>query len=367
MNLDNLVTRYKEKIGKIDTAEQLLEKYNPWHDMDNLIDSFKKALSSNSKSFSWTSIDETYKNISVTKYEKYGIPNHVKGDIENARLYLCLTNPNIAEIVNDEVGIFDFYKSYENIISSDESLKILDNDKIPNINSFLKNHIMDTSEESSILYQELKRIKNGAKQKDTYYLLHYFANICIAYLELNKNVKKKDEVKVTTFADKLNNKKLNLLINMSKHISNLESYPFRSSNPNYNLAQVKSDVNMFSARIIIWRVVKTEIERKNSTEKNLSKPVFIFRRFNDAWKNSIEYVLQEDLKFTKKETQKLISELHNNYFLTVFPQEYKQTFRSIGRKSLYRNDSPISEDNFYELFYNLFSDLKIIDKCKNQE
>lgn len=362
MDLDNLVTRYKEKVDEIDTAEQLLDKYNPWHDMNKLIESFKKALDSNSKSFSWTRIDEAYKNISVTKYEKYGIPNHVKGDIENAKLYLCLTNPNIAVGAhNKEVGIADFFKFYENITTNDDSLHITQNGNLKKNKDkeFLKKHIMDTSPESSILFQELKKIRDGKKQKDTYYLLHYFANICIASLGLNMNVKKKDEVKVKTFADKLDDTKLTFLIEkVSKKIANLESYPFRSSNPNYNLARVKSDVNMFSARIIIWRIVKSEIERKNNNEKAIYKPLFIFRRFNDAWKISFEYVLQEDLNFTEEETQKLLSELHNNYFLTVFPQGYKQTFSSIGRESLFRNNNKVLKEDFDTLFFNLFSDLE---------
>ena len=341
MNLTNLVTRYKEKVGEIETAQNFLDKYSPWTNNTEIINSFWEAIDQNSTSFSWTHIDSNLKTLKLTNYEHYGIPNHIRGDIQNSKLYLCLTNPNIATVDEHKKGISDFYKLASNINNGDVSLKIIDSfGNHLKDDSFLNNHIINISSEGSILFQELEIIENGKKQEDTYYLNNYFSNICMAYLGITDKPK--------SFANRLNPKDIQSLKEMSKSIANLESYPFRSQNPNYQLASQKSEVSMLSARIIIWRIVKNEIDTVDSN------PIFIFRRFNYAWLTSIKNVLKYDLQFTEDEINDLIVELHNKYFLTFQKQEYKNSTNSLGRESLYRNNKKITSNEFNHLFYNLF-------------
>ena len=98
---------------------------------------------------------------------------------------------------------------------------------------------------------------------------------------------------------------------MSKKIANLEAFPFRSQNPNFTKKECKketsftnlliesdSKVNLLSARIIIWRIVKY-------LESPKTKPIFIFRRFNTFWYNSLLKVLLQDLNITSEEAKKL--------------------------------------------------------------
>lgn len=341
MNLTNLVARYKEKIGEIETAQNFLDKFSPWTNNTEIINSFWEAIEQNSTSFSWTHIDSNLKTLKLSKYEHYGIPNHIRGDIQNSKLYLCLTNPNIAKVDERKKGISDFYKSANSINDGDPSLKIIDSfgNHLKN-DLFLNNHIMDISSEGSILFQELEMIENGKKQEDTYYLKHYFSNICMAYLGITDKPK--------SFANRLNPKELQSLKEMSKSIANLESYPFRSQNPNYKLASKKSEINMLSARTIIWRIVKNEIDAIDIN------PIFIFRRFNDTWLTSIKNVLKYDLQFTENEINNLLVELHDKYFLTFQKQEFKNSTSSLGRESLYRNNKKITSNEFNQLFYNLF-------------
>ena len=112
--LEELAERYKKKIGNVDTIDKFLEKYNPWReknpeeentqrkgkDIDELLDDFFEALKNDNKEFSWLKIDEDLYNELKDKNGRaasidYGVPSHVRGDIENGTLFLCLVNPNI--------------------------------------------------------------------------------------------------------------------------------------------------------------------------------------------------------------------------------------------------------------------------------
>lgn len=112
--LEELVNKYKEKIENVDKIDKFPEKYNPWReknpeeentqrkgkDIDELLDDFFEALKNDNKEFSWLKIDEDLYNELKDKNGRaasidYGVPSHVRGDIENGTLFLCLVNPNI--------------------------------------------------------------------------------------------------------------------------------------------------------------------------------------------------------------------------------------------------------------------------------
>ncbi|WP_314403267.1 hypothetical protein [uncultured Granulicatella sp.] len=349
MCLDSLVSHYKKNVGNIKTEEEFFKKYNPWNEkvLDESIKSFKDAITQNSKSFSWLDIDSNFKEVKANKYVRYGIPNHIRGDIENSRLFLCLINPNIAKIKNRKRGIKDFYLTAKEVNSSDESLKFLEK------NIDLEKHIIDTSDDSSILFQELEK-----KEKDNfYYFKHYFSNICKAYLE--KNNKEIKDLKLKDFIERIINSKENKQIIdlkiMSKFIANLEAYPFRSQKPDCDFVESQSNLSMFSARIIIWRIVKYLIESSIKEDEKINKPIFIFRRFNRGWEPSIKNVLKYDLNFTDSELDEILNKLHEEFFLTIQKKDYNNATSSIGRKSLYRNDKGLCTKQFDEIFQNLFN------------
>jgi hypothetical protein len=141
---------------------------------------------------------------------------------------------------------------------------------------------------------------------------------------------------------------------MSKKIANLESFPFRSQNPNFVkgssgennftnlLIKSNSKVSLLSARVVIWRIFRY-IQTNGSI-----KPVFIFRRFNTFWLPSITKVLENDLNLTSKETNKIIEYLHEEYFLTVRKQEFDGRTGFFGR-NFCRNNEKISDICFEEL------------------
>lgn len=358
MDFNKLISKYKENIGEIKDSEELLkiEKYNPWtsENVEDLSSKFLDALENDYRDFSWLNIEEGLFELESNQYKNlhYGIPNHVQGNINISTLFLCLVNPNIAlEDKKREVGVYSYFNEAKEINSEDISLNIL-GEKEEYLKKYIKDHIINIETESSILYQELEKIKNTCSKKDAYYLSHYFAHICFNYLE-------KKQIPMQKFISNLNNEEWEKLKNMSKLIVNLEAFPFRSKNPGFTKSKKSSFANhivssntkvgMLSARIIIWRIVKY-LEKKDKEEgKGEVKPIFIFRRFNTAWLPSIRNVLLLDLKFNKNECDELIKKFHQEFFLTIREQEYDRQSGFIG-KYICKNNDKLTDKEFEKIF-----------------
>lgn len=366
MCLEFLKESYKKEIGIINSSEEFFnrDEYNPWSEkkVRDLIKEFENALKKDSKDFSWLNVEEGLSELESKKLENlnYGIPNHIKGNIDNARLFLCLVNPNIA--LNDKkykIGVKSYFVEAEKEAGEDSSLKIIDK-KNSDREEFITKHIVDCREESSILYQELTKIKKNKSLKGEYYLSHYFAHICFDYLERRK-------VSLKELPEKLSEEEWEKLLDMSKLIANIEAFPFRSKNPGFTkgkstsfaneIVKSKSKVGMLSARLIIWRIVKYLNEKsgpKNENESGPVKPVFIFRRFNTAWLPSIMNVLMFDLKLNKNQSEKILEELHKNYFFTIRTQDFDGQSGFVG-KNICKNNIRLDDDEFRTLCVKTFS------------
>lgn len=347
--LKTLLDTYHNKVGKINNSSELFDIYSPWNDsnIEKLIESFNVALKSNSNSFSWLDIEEDLpksKDVNI----RYGLPNHIKGNIDEATLFLCLVNPNIDKVkIRESDGVRTYYEKARELGSGDDSLNILDDKgklKI-NIHEYIKKHILDISETSSILYNELKIVKQTRSYKDTYYLGHYLPHFIIEFL----NIKGSFKNVIHNLTDEWDG-----LEKMSKKIANLEAFPFRSQNPNYTyknntratnftnlLIESDSKVNLLSARVIIWRIVK-------HLESSQHKPAFILRRFNTFWLPTISKVLEQDLNFTKEEINQIINALDEEYFFTVREKDYNGQSGYFGR-NFCKNNKRISYSGFKHL------------------
>lgn len=363
MDFNKLISKYKENIGEIKDSEELLkiEKYNPWtsENVEDLSSKFLDALENDYRDFSWLNIEEGLFELESNQYKNlhYGIPNHVQGNIDIATLFLCLVNPNIAlEDKKSNMGVYSYFKKAKDINSEDSSLNILGETE-EDLKKYIKNHIVNIGTESSILYQELEKIKNTCSKKDAYYLSHYFSHICFNYLE-------KKQIPVQKFISNLNDEEWEKLKDMSKLIVNLEAFPFRSKNPGFTKSKKSSFANhivssntkvgMLSARIIIWRIVKY-LEKKDKEEgKGEVKPIFIFRRFNTAWLPSIQNVLLLDLKFNKNECDELIKKFHQEFFLTIREQEYDRQSGFVG-KYICKNNYKLTDKEFEKIFNEALS------------
>lgn len=347
--LKTLLDTYHDKVGKINNSSELFDMYSPWNDsnIEKMIESFNVALKTNNNNFSWLDIEEDLPE-STDVNIRYGLPNHIKGDIDEATLFLCLVNPNIDKVkIKESDGIRTYYEKARELGSGDDSLNILDDKgKLRrDANEYIKKHILDVSETGSILFNELKIVKQTRSNKDTYYLGHYFPHFIIEFLNKKGSFKNILQDLTDEWGE---------LEKMSKKIANLEAFPFRSQNPNYTynnnkkatnftnlLIESDSKVNLLSARVIIWRIVKY-------LELSKHKPAFIFRRFDTFWLPTISKVLQQDLNFTTDEINQIINALHEEFFFTVRKKDYNGQSGYFGR-NFCKNDERISNSSFKHL------------------
>ncbi|MDU7331201.1 MAG: hypothetical protein E7L18_06840 [Finegoldia magna] len=389
-NLEDLKEEYE-------SLQTLLEAYNPWKgkDFDDLLDDFFEALKNDDKEFSWLKIDDKLYNELKDKKGKavsidYGIPSHVRGDIENGTLFLCLVNPNI-----------------DVKVAMCEACQMKNKEDI-------KKYLFDINSKGGILYKEIVELKglkkligleesdkdkNQEKNKIGYYTANYFY-VILSSINVKKNKNKsqnkdnsknEDKLKkaLTSFENfcinlendglnkqikeekEVNKESLKYFVEISKNIVNLEAFPFRSSTPGFAIKEENagnrfancmvnsnSNVSMLSARIIIWKILEYIVNPKDNV-----KPVFIFRRFNRAWRPSIENVLRKDffgknkddsVKEDKDDSVKedkeiniaidnIIKKLHEEFFYTIGPKDQDNMLK-MG-KNIYKNDDNIYEEN----------------------
>lgn len=368
--LKDLANKYKKIRKKYDSLNAFIEANNPWKgkDFDDLLDDFFEALKNDDKEFSWLKIDDKLYNELKDKNGKaasidYGIPSHVRGDIENGTLFLCLVNPNI-----------------DVKVAMCEACQMKNEEDI-------KKYIFNPGSEGGILYKEILELKGmkkliGLKESDEdknqekneigYYTANYFNVILSAindyknkdekeYEDLKKavksfetfisNLKENDDKKPTNEEKEVYKESLTYFVKISKKVVNLEAFPFRSSTPNFAindedvdacekrfancLVKSNSNVSKLSARIIIWKI----LEYLNS-DGNKAKPVFIFRRFNRAWRPSIENVLKEyfGMDDTDNDTDidNIINELHEEFFYTIGPKDQDNMLKM--SKNIYKEN-----------------------------
>lgn len=417
--LEKLVESYKEKKDKVETIDEFLRKYNPWKgkDFDGLLNDFLEALKKDDKEFSWLKIDNGLYNELKDKNGRaasidYGIPSHVRGDIEKGTVFLCLVNPNI-----------------DVKVAMCEACQMKNEEDI-------KKYIFNPGSEGGILYKEILELKGmkkliGLKESDEdknqekneigYYTANYFNVILLAindykskdekeYEDLKKAVKsfetfisnlEENDDKKPTNEENINIEDLNNFVEISKKVVNLEAFPFRSSTPNFAidednandrfancLVNSNSNVSMLSARIIIWKI----LEYINNPKDNV-KPVFIFRRFNRAWLPSIENVLRKDFvekykhvfieknknDFSGKNKDDLdeekkainiaidniIDELHEEFFYTIGPKDQDNMLKM--SKNIYKEDVNIyNKKEKRKEFNKRISDALISQKDKKE-
>lgn len=353
IGLKEVANKYKEIRENYDSLNDLIKANNPWTDgnISKLSKDFFEALKNGDKDFSWLKIDNGLYEELKDKTKKaasidYGIPSHVRGDVENGTVFLCLVNPNI-----------------DVKVAMCEAVQMKNNKDI-------KKYIFNSSSKGGILYKELE--KNGL-EKPGYYTDKYL-NGLLKIINDSENVE--------------NNENSIYYKEISKKIVNLEAFPFRSSSPNFArkttkdyenrfancLVKSTSKVSMLSARIIIWKI----LEYINNP-KGKVKPVFIFRRFNQAWRPSIENVLRKDffekdkddsVKEDKGDSVKedkainiaidnIIKELHKEYFYTLRHLD-NDNFSEITKNDIYKNNKKISTneakyDEFKTLIINALS------------
>lgn len=365
---------------------KFLEKYNPWesNNVNEIIDKFLN----NADNFSWLDIEDNHWK-KVNNNIKFGIPNHVRGDIENAELFICLTNPNIVINDNNEFNSLKEYYSFEeknhnqkNEVENQSEYQIakasveeakkrlekaqwefakIDDCSLTKDNftdgESVKNHICAFEADDSILFNELTRYEEGKVEDldQVYYLSHYFDQMikdayCLQSESTNRNLNiiLEDKKKL----DGTNKAFFELLKEASKKIVNLESYPFRSQNPGdfgKEIANAKTRVSLFSARIILWRILKWE----KSNDDKKTRPIFIFRRYDNFWKKKLQNVLEMDYGVKNSNVEDVLSLLEDEFFYTISKKDNNQQTRYVSQSTIYKKDKKV-DDNDYNRILSIF-------------
>lgn len=352
-NLEKILTDWFEN-EQIRNTDSFLKKYSPWNREEGKLLAQKFLNYTQNKidrddKFSWFDIDPCYEEQGLNSLNKvptnmhYGMPNQIYGNIDEAGLFLCLVNPNVA--------VEDRYKS-ENI--NEYYRYFLDKDKLDkssNLNNFkdenaVMNHIVNLNE--NIISNEFNNFilnttspRNGKDLRSySYYISKYFHKLLDDnfFDKLSKVFTQHDDI--SKIQDKMANLK----------ICNLESFPFRSKFPyvwknnkgiGNKILNTQSDVTLLSSRIIIRRIAKY-LSLKNSDVK----PYFCFRRYNYVWKNSLltslKEIVSENHSSSPSIAQEILNYLEEEFFYYLIDKDHNtRGTGSISKTSLSRNDGKI--------------------------
>ena len=321
-----------------------------------LIQKFVNTINNldSNKDFSWLEIldgDEQWKEEGnqKTKNEindknkhvnmRYQIPTHFHGDIDNAVVFHCMENPRgyLGDYKDSDIdkGIEStdlegyFGKTYKLLNEDDSSKKstnkiksILEKyskDDLPDIKDIIKERYQlekfDDKEITNIIYSGKSNLLHELdnmfeKEKDDFFEREYI---------LNKNSKSKKPVlsekyyyvaqyyaqlleidgkKLSKFKGESrveNNEECKKAREIAQKICNLEIYPFSCAEPDLGENGIgekillNSDLSKLGVYIVLRRIY---IYLANKPNKS-NKPVFVFRKYDGAWKKLFDELFKE--------------------------------------------------------------------------
>lgn len=323
--IDNLNKGVKDKLKDFGEETELdklnpygLEKNDTYPNLDKIIEKFLKYYQGDGEGvFSWVEELNTLKdlkgeNISYngdSANQHYGLPTHINGDYKNGLIYHCLfnagtngvedsikTNASKDDADSKTYTLEEYYKIPEkepkkgpedinDIISESEEGEIVEN---------LRYNIIGPD---SLLTKELKKERKSDKRG--YYCKTYYKEI----LEKNKDF---------YFDPDVTDEKIS---EMTNNMVNIELYPLRSKNKDGAEYKINK-FSLFGAYIILYRIGKylNDVEKNRNKNRNIKKPIFIFRSFSD-WKDCIIAAIKNQFNFDKDTANELFEYLYDNFFL----------------------------------------------------
>lgn len=352
--------------------EKFLKEFSPWHQKkgkgQELIQKFVDIVNNDqsTEDFSWLDIldeDSQWKKPGNDKIKKevkdkskhvnmrYQIPTHFHGDIDNAVLFYCMENPRgylgdykdskiDEEFQGETLNEFYIYSANKRLEES-KTLKEIVKERYQ-LNDFttdsIEKIIYSNSKDETPLRRELenmfkenkeffgktyilkkdKRSKKPVLSDKYYYISRYYAQL----LEINgENLKKyniESEDKKEAQEAQVEQDKA---IKISEKICNVEIYPFSSSEPKLegkgigNTILLNSDLSRLGAYIVLRRIYRY---LNDKTEKPV-KPVIVFRKYDRAWKELFDKILQEVEEEEKQkdrtfEHEKVLNLLEEGFF-----------------------------------------------------
>ena len=294
---------------------------------------------------------------------RYQIPTHFHGDIDNAVIFHCMENPRgyLGDWEDDQIdeefagaSLEEFYiksaskreeesKTIKDIIEERYQLQ----DVSPNsITKIIHSYTSPLARELYIMFNKFEESanktydfsKDNSDLKDYYYFRNYYKELLIGNdKNLELFIKQENKDKAFKRAEK---------------ICNLEIYPFSCKNPKLDNNGIgkkilkNSELSRLSAYIVLRRIYRYLEECENNEEKP-QKPVFIFRKYDRAWKELFKDLFSEAKeKNPKFKNLKTRSNLEKLFF-------YRQT-RTEGGGITSGNVISIKNDEIHKkIFKNL--------------
>ena len=366
---DVIVESTGAKSFDIENKEKFLKEFSTWHQKEGkgqeLIQKFVDIVNNDqsTEDFSWLDIldeDSQWKKPGNDKIKKevkdkskhvnmrYQIPTHFHGDIDNAVLFYCMENPRgylgdykdskiDEEFQGETLNEFYIYSANKRLEES-KTLKEIVKERYQ-LNDFttdsIEKIIYSNSKDETPLRRELENMFNENKEffgktyilkKDKrskkpvlsdkyYYISRYYAQL----LEINgENLKKyniESEDKKEAQEAQVEQDKA---IKISEKICNVEIYPFSSSEPKLegkgigNTILLNSDLSRLGVYIVLRRIYRY-------LDNKAEKPVIIFRKYDRAWKELFDKILQEVEEEEKQkdrtfEHEKVLNLLEEGFF-----------------------------------------------------
>lgn len=315
---NNEVIFKKLKKSLIDFAEEdenhdsdNLDKKNPYEKikLEEVFDEFFESLEKNDSDFSWVDkLNKIGEKINAEDKDKvanihYGLPSHVHGNYKDGSIYLCLFNPNV-------IGILDNNLIYKSESSKKESAKICSLEDYYTKPPLLEDKKDPIDDEFWRIINSYKEWKNDDKKRKIN--IEKLKNLIISdESTLTKELKNPElgTYYIDNYFDKLINKCANKLKDTDK-IVNMELCPFRSKNASTISNDIlKSEISLFACYIIWYRIGKYKKNEKSN------KPIFIFRSYS-KWEDMLEDSLYKinNKKIAKKIIREYITTIRNEFF-----------------------------------------------------
>ena len=338
-----LIQKFVENINNSESIEEfswlgILDKDKQWEKVDN------------------EEIQNTIKDKSKHVNMRYQIPTHFHGDLDNAVIFHCMENPRgylgdyKDTIIDSKLKNSDLRRYYEEtykLLNKKESNnkynekleEIIIKESLPDVKEIVKERYQLDEEEfddkkiTNIIYsdqsnllKELDKLfgededffekkyiftKNERSKKSVlsekyYYLAQYYRNLL-----------KIEEGDLSKFKSETENEYTETQINareIAKKMCNLEIYPFSCAEPDLGKGGIgekillNTDLSRLGAYIVLRRIYRY-------LNNEASKPVFIFRKYDNAWKKLFKKLFNEVKKNGNNfKSNELLEVLENHFF-----------------------------------------------------
>lgn len=329
--------------NKIDWAT-----YNPWIKNDTLNKKIQEYIAFRDgkieqDDFSWVIDDglNSFKNTTIDDSIKYGLPNHSFGDLQAAKLFVCLFNPSTQKGYEKKAG------EHQNGEDLSEYVKIEGgNENGEDFDSEIdfKLHVQNPT---SVINKELNYLKEqykleqypetGEERKKAYYLYSYFypffdSNRPKAFEKI-KEIIQKDSIPGYPVAN------IELIPYRSKHKSDIKL----TKNGLEELATAK-----YSASVVVNRIMLSMC----SKDKDEDKPVFIFRSYTE-WSRVISKFIEDEEAYITAvidpDNYKKFKDTWKEYaFIFKNPQSAALHKSNIGKFLPIKNDEYIKINSIFD-------------------